>query len=202
MSTFVMYGQDNDSYAFREYPSLTEYQQIHQELVPDMSGERRPGVRRCDACGELLTKSDEPLDGLVIKKRHYDISSTYDGITVVSERFMSAYEEASLNGLAFRQLPDDAEFFSINATRTVEFDAERSQTRFINECPQCKHFQSVVTPYEYLKTGNQIGDREFVRTDLEFASDDEKQSMILCGEAAAKSLKQAKLKGLDLTLID
>lgn len=67
MNAFVVYGQDIDGYAFRDYTPLAENQQIHQKLVPDMSGESRLGVRRCKDCGELLAKRDEPLVGLVVK---------------------------------------------------------------------------------------------------------------------------------------
>ncbi len=197
MSIFRVSLQDNDSYAFREYPPLTEYQRIHQELLPDMSGNTRSGVRRCESCGELLNKWEESLTGLVLKKRKYDISVTYDGVTVVSIRFKTAYEKECLSGLSFRQLPDDPDFFAISAAEKVEFDAERRKTRFVKPCPACNHFESVVgaTPV-YLKTGATIGIREFVRTDLEFGSNDEKHPLLLCGEIAANSLRTAKLRGL------
>lgn len=203
MTAFCIFGQDNDSYAFRVYPALTEHQRNYQTLVPDMSGDTRPGVQRCEACGELLNKWDDPLTGLVVKKRKYDISSTYDGVVVVSMRFKTTYETALLSGLSFRQLPDDPAFFAINAGRIVEFDAERRNTRFVKPCNICNHFESVIgaTPV-YLKNGVTIGIREFVRTDLEFGSDDEKQPLILCGGGAADTLRSAKLKGLDLIAIE
>jgi hypothetical protein len=192
---------DNDSYAFRDYPQLTDSQQIHQELVPDFSGSVDQSLR-CKACGELLDKWSNPPPTLVIKKRKYDIGITYDGITTVSQRFKSVYEEAGLTGLVFRALPADPAFFMITASRVVLFDAERRQTRFEKRCSVCGHFESVVgaTPV-CLKVGTVIGEREFVRTDLEFASNDEKHPLLLCGEVAAKSLSAAKLKGLDLTVM-
>lgn len=201
MIGYSVYGQKNDTYAFREYPQLTKYQRIHQELVPDMSGVSVQGVARCEKCGDLLDKWDNSLSGIVIKKRKYDISSTYDGVVIVSQRFKSVYEAGGLSGLVFRQLPDDAGFFAIRASKVVEFDAERSKTRFINQCPRCGQFESVVTPYDYLKEGSEIGEREFVRTDLEFASGDEKHPLLLCAEGAATILTSARLKGLDLIRI-
>lgn len=203
MTLFRIYGQDNDSYAFRSYPVLTEFQRIHQELVPDMSGSSHSGIRRCDTCGELLSKWDETLDGLVLKKRNFDISSTYDGVLVVSKRFTTAYESSCLSGLSFRQLPDDPKFVAVSASRRVEFDAERRKTRFLNPCTTCNHFESVVgaTPV-YLKTGTIIGVEEFVWTDLEFGSNDEKHPLLLCGAIAAAALRKAKLRGLDLNAIE
>lgn len=195
--------QFNDSYAFRVYPDLTAHQRVHQEIVPDMSGQSRPGLQRCEACGELLDKWHESLSGLVVKKRNLDIGCTYDGVAVVSERFKTAYESAGLSGLMFRQLPDDSEFFAIEPERVVQFDAERRKTRFVNQCPQCGRYESVVgaTPV-YLKSGSAIASFEFVRTDLEFGSDDEKSPLILCGQGAAEVLEAAKLKGLEIERIE
>lgn len=202
MTGFAVYGQFNDSYAFRDRPAIHEHTpayELQQTLVPDMSGASRPGVRRCPACGGLLAKWEDPLKGLVIKKRRFDISITYDGIVVVSNTFKSAYDSNGLSGLRFIPLPDDPEFSKIQAIEVVAFDAERRKTRFIKQCATCGQFESVVgaTPV-YLKERSTVSDLGFVRTDLEFASDDEKHPLLLCGLSAGKALKNAKLKGLDL----
>jgi len=143
------------------------------------------------------------LLGLVVKKRKYNVGSTYDGIVLVSRQFKSAYDRESLKGLIFRQLPDDADFLAIRALRAVEFDSGRRQTRFVKPCPRCGILESVIgaTPV-FLKPGHEIEDCEFVRTDLEFGSGDEKHPLLICGEAAAKGLSSYKFKGLHLVDID
>jgi hypothetical protein len=195
--------QDNESYAFREFPTLTEYQRLHQEIIPDISGNSRAGLRRCEKCGELLAKWEETLAGLIIKKRKYDVSVTYDGIVVVSRQFMEVFDHDKLEGLLFERLPDDPVFYRVLAKRAVEFDAQRRMTSFTRLCPECGRFASVIgaTPV-YLKPGFQIGVREFVRSDLEFGSNDGKHPLLLCGEIAAKTLSAATLKGLVLCGID
>src|SRR5690606_33221475 len=120
MAEFCIFGGDNDSYAFRDYPELTLTQKVHQAIVTDMSGDSRPGLRRCESCGELLDKWNESLAGFVVKKRKLDIGHTYDGVTAVSGRFKAAYESSGLSGLVFRQLPDDPEFHAIRPERAVE----------------------------------------------------------------------------------
>ncbi|MBL8821905.1 MAG: hypothetical protein JNJ77_04900 [Planctomycetia bacterium] len=199
MGIFRTSLQYNDTYAFRDYPPLTENQRTHQELVPDVSGASHPGIHRCEICGELTSKWEEPLLGLVIKKRKYDISITYDGVLIISQKFKSACSDNNLSGLVFRQLSNDADFFAVQASKTVEFDAERRKTRFIQPCNQCGRYESVVgaTPV-FLKAGTEIDGREFVRTDLEFGSGDQKHPILICGEVAAKALSNANLKGLDL----
>lgn len=193
----------NDSYAFRDRPAIDEdapWYEIHQTVLPNFSGQERPGVRRCAACHNLLAKWDEPLIGLRIKKRKMDLSCTYDGITVASRRFREVCEREGLTGLQFTPLPDDPEFFSILPTTEVAYDTERRGTQFQHWCPACKRFRwvTIATPV-MLKPGQQIPDLGFVRSDVEFASDDEKHPLILCGEGAGRVLKAAKLRGLVLT---
>lgn len=194
--------QFNDSYAFREYPRLTENQRMHQEMLPDMSGHSRPRLRRCPKCGDLLAKSEEPLIGVVIKKRRYDIATTYDGVIVVSRAFKNAYEDNELTGLVFRHLPDDLDFWEIQATKIVRFDSERGKPRFLKKCHECGHYKEILRPMGIvLEPGTKIGNREFVRTDIQFGSGDAKKPSILCGTEAGRVLEEAKLKGLDLSPI-
>jgi hypothetical protein len=194
--------QFNDSYAFRDRPTIGEGNpsyELHQAIVPDMSGTPHSGVRRCGTCGALLEKWDDSLPGLVIKKRCFDIAITYDGVLVVSKAFKTVYESNGLSGLRFVPLPDDPTFCSINAAGVVEFDAVRRGTRFVRQCATCEQFESIVgaTPI-YLKEGSMIPDVGFVRTDLEFGSEDERHPLLLCGASAGKALDNAALNGLDL----
>lgn len=199
MNLHCIYGQDNDTYAFRAYPRLTGNQHAHQGVVPDMSGDSHEIIHRCGSCGELLSKWKEPLLSVIIKKRKHDLSITYDGVLIASEKFKSLYTEYGLSGLVFRELPDDPQFFSVMAGRVVGFDAERRKTRFLHRCQDCGRHESIVgaTPV-FLKEGCRVDDLEFVRTDLEFGSGDEKHPLIICGSTVAEVLLDAKLRGLEL----
>jgi len=163
----------------------------------------RPDVRRCAACGELLDKWNESLTRLRVRgRRKFDISATYDGVLVVSHRFRGACEANALTGLEFTSLPRDPDFSAINSPDVVQFDAERAHTQFINRCSTCGRYKEVIGPDPVsLKPGNTIPDRGFVRTDLEFASGDEKHPLILCGTTTGQILKQSGLKGLELQAI-
>src|SRR5947209_16310896 len=86
---------------------------------------KRTGLRRCEACGELLAKREEPLPGLVISKRRLDMSSTYDGVRIASARFKAIVEDKRLFGLTFYQLPDDSRFFRVDCSTVVPFDPVR-----------------------------------------------------------------------------
>jgi hypothetical protein len=194
--------QDNCSYAFREMPpqsTASPHDNLMQTLIPDLSGKPRSGHRRCEACGELLAKWDEPLTGLKLKKRRYDISCTYDGVDVVSLAFKEICESHHLTGLEFRRLPDDPQFFAIQSTNKVGFDSEQRGTRFIKRCSACGTYESIVgaTPV-FLVEQAFVPDMGFARTDLEFGTGDGKHPQLLCGESAARVLKSARLRGLEL----
>lgn len=199
MAPFLVSPCDNDSYAFRRYPQLMEYQRVNQIVTPNFTGALNSNVRRCDICHELLEKHNTPLTELVITKRTLDISITYDGIYIASNRFRRVYEKYALKGLKLSQLPNDIEFFSLKATRSLEFDTVRRKTRFVDKCSHCGLFESVVgaTPV-FLKPGYCIEEQEFVRSDLEFGSGDEKHPLLMCGGFAASVLIDEGLGGLNL----
>ncbi len=174
---YVAFGHDNDLYFFDD----------------------RTDVRRCSACKQLLSKWDEDLTVVPIKKfRKLDVSSSYDGIKVFSSRAKMTYEQAGMTGLRFIPLahPD---LFAIQAHDIVHYDAQRRGTRFERKCEVCGRYDAVAgaTPV-YLKSGSTVPPLGFARTDVEFGSRDEKSPLFICGDEAAKILKAAKLKGLDL----
>jgi hypothetical protein len=192
-------AHDIDSYAFREEPVVTSNQRHHQSILPAMSGKSPSCYKRCSSCNLLLDKWNETLEGLKVKKRRYDIGATYDGITVVSAKFKEVYETNGLTGLRFRQLPDDPAFYDIYPTRAVSYDTVNSKARFMKLCNTCEQYQVATCGIATLSlAGTSIGPKEFVRSDVEFASYDEKHPLTFCGSEAARIFKAAKLRMLDL----
>ena len=164
----------------------------------------RHDVARCSVCGEILNKEELPLTGLRVRKRRtYDISATYDGVLVVSAAFVELYDRHGWTGLTLTPLPDDPTFSSVVAIEKVEFDVERRGTRFIDFCATCGRYKEVIGAHPvYLKPGNVIPDTGFVRTDLEFASGDEKGPLILCGRSVGQILQRGALRGLELLPVE
>ena len=193
----------NDSYAFKEYPTLTKNQLLHQSIVTDMSGRDRSSVRRCEACKGLLDKWHIPLLGLRIRQRKRDLSMTYDGVIVASTAFVNVCEMAGMEGIRFHRLPDDPDFFRVDTCRSVLFDAERRATRFLGHCGICGQYDEIIGANPVLlREGEQIADAEVVRTDLEFGSDDGKAPLLICSDVAKRSLASHTLKGVRLFELD
>jgi hypothetical protein len=177
---FILSADDNDLYFFRN----------------------RTDVRRCPVCRQLTNKWEEDVASVPLTPPpRNDISYSYDGVLVVSPRFRATMAEGGASGLAFRPL--QAGFFAARSVHTVPFDAARRKTRFEKRCGVCGEFESVVgaTP-AFLRPGAHVPDNGFVRTDLEFGSNDEKGPVELCGDDIARRLQDANLSGLDLMTVE
>ena len=175
MKPFVIDGHDNDLYFFKG----------------------RADVQRCERCGALTQKWAERLPEDAASKVAADVSCSYDGVLVVSERFKDIYERAGLRGLDFRRV--GAARWAITAERVVAFDAEKRKTRFEGACPVCGKFESVTgaTP-AFLTENAVVQPAEFVRTDVEFGDGDEQHPLLICGAEAAAVLRRGRLSGLEL----
>ena len=177
---YIVYGHDMDLYFFYG----------------------RTDVRRCPTCRHLLRKWEEDLTCVPIKTfRKYDVGGSYDGILVWSSKAKAIYESAGMTGLRFIPLAHP-NLYAVRAEPVVQYDSSCQYTRFENQCVTCGNwgFVGIGTPV-VLMPGTVVPPLGFARTDLEFASKDEKSPLFICGDEAAKILKSAKLKGLDLEKI-
>ncbi len=173
---YVLYGHDNDSYGLESAIDL----------------------RRCSHCGELLERPFF-LPNFQLKKKR-DVSATYDGYTVVSQRFVDTWRECCGEGLVFTELPTENGYFLVDADRIVEFDAKRRKTRFEKHKSCCNRYSAVAgaTP-AFLKHPETLNDLEAVKTDIHFGGGDAKHPLIIIPMKIGDSMKKAKLSGLDLS---
>ncbi len=179
MNSYVLDGHDNDLYFF----------------------EGRRDVKRCPSCGALTQKWQETLAQDAVSKRlKADVSGSYDGVLVVSQRFRETYIAGGLTGLVFTEVGPT--HWAVLPERTVMFDSKTRGTRFESRCSSCGIYAEVAgaTP-AFLRANEVIGPDEFVRTDIEFGSGDEQHPLIICGERAAEELRKAALKGLELDVV-
>lgn len=172
---YVLQGQDNDSYMLYDAPHLT----------------------RCSTCGELLKRPHLIPDFKLNKK--FDVSSTYDGYTIVSKRFVDEWHHNGGTGLVFNQLPADPDYFTVEANKEVEFDSVRRKTRFEDFKPCCNRFKSIAgaTPAIIKNANMTLSKTQAFQTDVLFGSGDEKHPLIIIPTSIGIALKKAKLSGLD-----
>lgn len=101
---FVMSGPDNDSYMLR--------------------GPGSPPV--CGSCG-LLSGRAWVDPGFELRDRRFDVSYTYDGYLIVSQRFKDVADGV---GTRFIGLPSISGFYALVVENVLPFDTVRRKTRF------------------------------------------------------------------------
>lgn len=170
---FLLDGPDNDSYM--------------------LGGPGSPPV--CGTCG--LVSDRAWIDpGFQLRDKRFDVSATYDGYLIVSERFR---EIADGPGARFIALPSATGFYSLIVDNAVPFDAARRKTRFEQLCAECGRYFVVAgaTP-AFLKVDSLAADQLY-RTDVEFGTGNEQHPLIAVGTAMGDRLRAARLAGLDLS---
>lgn len=172
---YILHGHDNDSYMLKDVADLA----------------------RCSVCGELLERPHLVPAFRIQKKR--DVSATYDGYTIVSQRFVDEWRLHGGEGLNFAPLPEEPGYFVISADRVIEFDSNRRKTRFEQYRPCCDQYHSVAgaTP-AFLKSAHSLSKGQAAQTDVRFGSGDEKHPLIIIPLQLGGALKRTKLSGLDL----
>jgi hypothetical protein len=173
---FVLSAPDNDSYMLR----------------------RATDDQRCSECSTVVDH-DWVDTAFTLTDRGWDISYTYDGYCIVSQRFRDHVRD---RGASYVALPAEPSFFALFATESVEFDAQRRRTRFENFCEECERFTDVAgaTPV-FLKEREPLPNK-LRRTDIEFGSGDERRPLLLVGPDLGAELRAAELVGLELTAVN
>ncbi len=161
-----------------------------------------PHPATCPTCGRKIDLN-YINPAFRVTKRRRDLTATYDGYVLVSDRFRDFCETNNWHQhVQFAPLPSDDDFFVFKPQRTLEFDADRRGTRFEDYCPECnKHFSVVGATPVYLRNVTAAISDDIYRSDLEFASGHEQHPLLILGVATAQAIKAAGFQKIDLTPI-
>jgi hypothetical protein len=144
-------------------------------------------------------ESHDWLDpSFVLNRSDLDISITYDGYIIVSGQFRQVAGEA---GVEYRALSAAPGFYDFRVSNAVAFDTARRETKFVDPCPQCKRFRSIVGATPVFLRELVDGSVPFYRTDLEFGNGDAKHPILLVTDWMAIRLERASIRGLELVPI-
>jgi len=154
------------------------------------------GVVRCPACNVALNKYELDFSQVEIHTGRWDVSATYDGFTIVSQRFAAVCAEHEFKGYSLQPLGKGG--FVFLSERVLRVDVERSRLRFDEYCKSCERFNSaamgIQTPV-YIQQDQVVELDSFYRTDVMLAWRDEQHPMQLCGQDVANVLRKSKLRG-------
>ena len=175
-------GYDNDSFMCSSA----------DEVLQDMDG-----LAVCPKCG-YRTDFFYINSHFRASRRTYDLSSTYDGYTIVSRKFKEFCQRRGYEKLDFKGFEADPDFFALMSATIVEFDSDRSKPRFEDYCDACGNYESIVGPSPiYLKDISTPLADSFYRTDLLFASGNEKHPLIIIGPDTKAAILCEGFKNID-----
>lgn len=162
-------------------------------------------VRRTQSCSECGYRTDfEFYDPDFTPVRTvFDCSSTYDNFVIVSLKFKEFCVRHGYTNIEFRPFAKTKKFYWLVAKNEVEFDSQRSKTRFMDYCEACGNYESVVgvTP-AFLKGIDKPLADGFYRTDLAFGGENAKTPVTIIGVETYEKMKKEKFKGIDYDPID
>ncbi|KQU73431.1 MULTISPECIES: hypothetical protein [unclassified Rhizobacter] len=177
---FVLWGADNDGY-----------------WTPDLKND----ALCCPLCSCKLSRAIEN-PGFRLKKRHYDLSATYDGFTVASAKFLALLEAVAPDSFDATELHanlrDGVRHWKLEFKRMLPLDLARARPVFGPRCDRCGRHTHVSGAIDYFVEGDAVPQQGLFRTDLEFGSGFEQGPILLAGVQTAQRLAQAGLKGLTL----
>jgi hypothetical protein len=101
-------------------------------------------------------------------RRQYELSHTYDGVTIVGPRLAELIR--GWPGVRLDPLPAAPMFCRLGATQLVEFDLDRGRPRQSKSCETCHRFTQIALGRgRWLRVGASVPDG-LARTDLEVGS--------------------------------
>ncbi|MCX7113690.1 MAG: hypothetical protein NTX45_27140 [Proteobacteria bacterium] len=180
ISHYVLWGADNESYWI-------------------------PGVKDkkycCVECGSKLSRHIIN-DKFYLIKKNYDVSFTFDGFLIGSQKFLSILSELSLEGYSANKINQDprykTNYFKIEFNKIIHIDCLKAKPQIGPICKQCGQNKYVVGAHDYYLENSPRLDHGLFRTDLEFGDGFEKSPIIVVGIESAKLLLAAELKGMTL----
>ncbi len=157
-----------------------------------------PFLPKCNKCGYRTDYRYTNKD-FKLKRKTLDLSSTYDGITIVSLKFKEFCNRYGYKNLVFVELPKSPYFFQFYIEGNfLKYDATLKE-KF---CDNCKFYESVIGPSIQIDNFKNPLEDGFYQSDLWFASGNEKSPVLIISPATKENLTKEKIKNICLSKIE
>lgn len=194
---YSMCGQDDRA---TMYSDIESYDSVPQALLRNSSRVSHGSL--CPKCRRKLDPS-WIRPGFRVSNRRRDITCTYDGYTLVSERFRKTWRQWGHRGAVFLELPSDPQFFALESNQVVPFDAESAGTRFEDFCESCQSHSTVVGTFPTrLKGIAEALHPGLYRTDIAFACGIEQSPLLIVDPQTRMQIKSEKLVGFEFSPVE
>jgi hypothetical protein len=155
-------------------------------------------IEKCASCNYKIDFLKYNPDYFA-KKLVLDVSATYDGFCVFSQKFRDFCLRKNFENVEFQRFSKLKSYYNIVVNNVVTFDSERRKTRFLEKCLTCGNYESIVGAHPvYLKLSEPILTGIY-RSDLFFASGNSKHPLIFAGIETMAEMKKEKLTGLEFS---
>jgi hypothetical protein len=202
MNVFSLSGHDNNSYMLGEdtFKVTEPEQRKYFDWRFSLNGKQHPST--CLSCGRKID-DDYVNPEFLLRKKSMDISSTYDGYTIVSSKFKSFIESKYIPNIEFVSLPSAPDHYWMRVHSIIKVDKEKSQgIRFLYYCDDCETYAGVfgTSMLRFQDVGDEFPSGIY-RTDLLFAQSHEQHPVLLVDPELAKEIKEQNFKGTCLNQI-
>jgi hypothetical protein len=199
MNVYSISGHDNDSNMLGEdtFDVTDPEKRIYYPWRFSINGKQHPAT--CPTCGRKTDDEYVNPEFLLLKKS-MDISSTFDGYTIVSSKFRSFIESKNISNIEFVSLPSVPSHFWMRVHSIISVDKEKSQgVRFLYFCDECQTYAGVFgTSMLRFRDIEEEFPKGMYRTDLLFAQSHEQSPLLLIDSVFAEEIKEQKFKGICL----
>jgi hypothetical protein len=155
-----------------------------------------PGVV-CPACRTVLDEAWWP--GAIALNTTKDVCSTYDNVTVVTERFVEACAARGISGATFHRFSGggNRHYYFVDATRVLECDL-RDRSRFGQPCTACGQPDYIVGGVPPWLKGSGPVPTGFSRTDVAFGSGQARRPLLVIDAQTAEYFDSLRFRGINL----
>lgn len=172
-------GPDNDSYLFQDGWGKTV----------------------CEVLDFIENREDYISDSFRVKRANYNLSYTYDGALIVSQKFRDFCLRNSYDGLKFYQLKKQDNLYLMKSENIVKFDSTRRKTVFEDYQETCGRYNAVAGATPVCLLSKDEPEDGFYRTDIEFGGGYEMAPLIVIGKLTYEKMKLEKFKDIDFSPI-
>jgi hypothetical protein len=142
----------------------------------------------CPECGIVANREQAIALGVALyrrqRRRLWDV--TWDGVDIVTGRFVEIYEKYRMNGLTFTQLPKAPNCFLVRCKNIVRHDQTANEDLVLNAvCPTCGRRGGAYRPWPYRMVAEdeaRLAPNTFYQSDITFGDRDTQSSLYYATE--------------------
>ncbi|TGJ98362.1 hypothetical protein EHQ53_01150 [Leptospira langatensis] len=156
---------------------LSSAQRVHYDWMYAENGSIHHSL--CETCGSKKS-FDYVNPDFKLKRGVYDLSITYDGYLIASQRFKDFCVRKDFSGIQFERIRHDVSFYILRINNVLHLNESKMTHRKTNFCSSCNEYSSIVKPgtLHFSENIDEVENSLF-ESNIHFGSSHEKHPLIL-----------------------